>query len=152
MERTAEVGQVVVMAVILGGIGLLESFLLYLVLRQGVWVPLDISQSCLYRNLAVGQVLTLYAVRTPGPFWSLRATPPLVLATWTSILLSTLIATYGFRLLTPLGWPATAAIGFYMLLWFLALDVIKQWAYPVVFGTGGACGRLRRWNRLEQAV
>jgi len=147
----SRVGRIVAMAVILGGIGLLESFLLYLVLRQGLRVPLEISQSCLYLNLAVGQVLTLYAVRTPGPFWTLRATPPLVLATWTSILLSTLIATYGFRLLTPLGWPATAAIAFYTLLWFLALDVIKQWVHPVVFGSGGAGGKLRRWNRLEQA-
>ncbi len=68
----SRVGRIVVLAVILGGIGQLESFLLYRVRRQGLRVPLEISQTCLYLNLAVGEVHTLYAVRTSGPFWTLR--------------------------------------------------------------------------------
>ena len=146
----ARVGRIVAMAAILGAIGLMESFLLVVILRQGMRLPLEISQTCVYLNLAVGQVLTLYAVRTNGPFWSLRATAPLVIATWSAMLLSTLIATYSFGLLTPIGWHGTAVIGLYTLAWFVFLDLCKQWVDPIVFGKGGAGRKLMRWNQLRQ--
>ena len=146
----SRVGRIVTMAAILGAVGLTESFLLVVILRHWLRLPLDFSQTCVYLNLAVAQVLTLYAVRTNGPFWSLRATAPLILATWTAIGLSTLISTYGFGLLTPLGWQATARVSLYTLLWFLVLDLCKQAVYPIVFGQGGVGRKLYRLNQLQR--
>jgi H+-transporting ATPase len=141
----SRVGQIVAMAAILGSIGVLESFLLYFILRQGFQVPLEIMQTCLFLNIAVGQTLTLYAVRTGGPFWSLRTTLPLGIATWAAMILSTLIATFGVGLLTPLGWPTTGAIWFYTMIWFLIIDIVKQWIYPSLMG-----GRSQRLEKLAQ--
>jgi H+-transporting ATPase len=109
---------------ILGVAGVVSSFMLYLFLKeQGL--SDELIQSLLFLKLIVAGHSTLYLTRTDGWFWQNPWPSPLLLiATFGTEIIATLIAVYGV-FITPIGWENALYIWLYALVWFLINDVIK---------------------------
>jgi H+-transporting ATPase len=113
---------------VLGGSGVLASFLLFFLLQEH-GVPEDVIRTLLFLKLIVAGHSTLYITRTSGWFWQRPYPAPLLLAaTFGTEVLGTLIAVYGV-FVTPVGWEGALWIWAYALVWFLINDVIKQGTY-----------------------
>ena len=93
-----------VIATVLGVIGVAASFLLFALANQVFGLSHDLIRTLIYLKLSVAGQLTIFLTRTRGPFWTRPAPAPLLLgAVATAQLIATLIAVYGV-LMTPLGW------------------------------------------------
>jgi H+-transporting ATPase len=71
-------------------------------------------------------MMTLYSVRTKGAFWSVPPAKPLALATGKSVIISTLLAIFGFfGLIKPigLGWALFNSV--YCFICVLIIDWFK---------------------------
>jgi H+-transporting ATPase len=113
---------------VLGGSGVLASFLLFFLLREH-GVPEDVIRTLLFLKLIVAGHSTLYITRTSGWFWQRPYPAPLLLgATFGTEVLGTLIAVYGI-FVTPVGWENALWIWAYAVAWFLVNDLIKQGTY-----------------------
>jgi len=113
---------------VLGGSGVMASFLLFFLLKQ-YGFPEDMIRTLLFLKLIVAGHSTLYITRTSGWFWQKPYPAPLLLgATFGTEILGTLIAVYGV-FVTPVGWQYALWMWAYALGWFLLNDVIKLGVY-----------------------
>ena len=78
----------------------------------------------IYLNLSVGGILTLYAARTRGPFWSVAPAKTLLIVTFGAQAIATLLSVYGL-LMAPIGWANAGFIWGYSLVLFLLQDRVK---------------------------
>ncbi len=108
----------------LGGYAILRSIGIYAVAVYLLNLDMEYVRTMIYLNLSVGGILTLYAARTRGPFWSVRPAKALLLITWGAQLAATFIAVYGF-LMAPIGWRNAGITWLYSLVLFLLQDRIK---------------------------
>ena len=78
-----------------------------------------IVQSLMFLTLLVAGHLTIYITRSVGTFWQ-RPWPNwrLVVACESTQVLATLVAVYGWGIMTPLGWKYAIAVWVYALVWF----------------------------------
>jgi H+-transporting ATPase len=115
----------------LGISGVLASFLLFfLLVEAGVSEP--VIQSMLFLKLIVAGHSTLYITRTDGWFWQRPwPAPLLLLTTFGTEILGTLIAVYGF-MITPVGWKYALWMWVYAIAWFMINDVVKVLAYRLL--------------------
>jgi H+-transporting ATPase len=75
-------------------------------------------------------MMTLYSVRTKGPFWSMPPAKSLAIATGTSVAISTLLATFGFfGLIQPIGFGWALFNWVYCFIWLFVLDRAKLTVY-----------------------
>ncbi|MDQ2791774.1 MAG: hypothetical protein M3Y73_19510, partial [Actinomycetota bacterium] len=88
-------------------------------------------QTMMYLMLSVAGHLTIFLTRTRGPFWSIRPARILLLAVLGTQAVATLIAVYGL-FMTPLGWGWAAFVWGYAILWALASDRVKLFAYRIL--------------------
>jgi H+-transporting ATPase len=91
----------------------------------------------MYLLLSVAGHLTIFLTRTRGPFWSIRPARILLLAVLGTQTIATLIAVYGL-FMHPLGWKWAAFVWAYAIIWALASDRIKLFAYRILDPTGGS--------------
>jgi H+-transporting ATPase len=119
----------------LGISGVLASFLLFFLLREaGFSEPM--IQSMLFLKLIVAGHSTLYITRTEGWFWQRPWPSPLLfVATFSTEILGTLIAVYGF-MITPIGWKYALWMWVYAMVWFMVNDVVKMFAYRLLRARG----------------
>jgi H+-transporting ATPase len=119
----------------LGISGVLASFLLFFLLREaGFSEPM--IQSLLFLKLIVAGHSTLYITRTDGWFWQRPWPSPLLfVATFSTEIIGTLIAVYGF-MITPVGWKYALWMWFYAMVWFIVNDVVKMFAYRLLRARG----------------
>jgi H+-transporting ATPase len=118
-----------VIATVLGVIGVAASFLLFALASQVFGLSHDLIRTLIYLKLSVAGQLTIFLTRTRGPFWTRPAPARLLLgAVATAQLIATLIAVYGV-LMTPLGWGRAGLVWAYALAWFLINDRVKLAAY-----------------------
>jgi H+-transporting ATPase len=119
----------------LGISGVLASFLLFFLLREaGFSEPM--IQSMLFLKLIVAGHSTLYITRTEGWFWQRPWPSPLLfVATFSTEILGTLIAVYGF-MITPIGWKYALWMWVYAMVWFMVNDVVKIFAYRLLRARG----------------
>jgi H+-transporting ATPase len=112
----------------LGISGVLASFLLFfLLVEAGFSEP--VIQSMLFLKLIVAGHSTLYITRTDGWFWQRPWPAPLLfLTTFSTEILGTLIAVYGF-MITPVGWKYALWMWVYAIAWFMINDVVKVLTY-----------------------
>ena len=110
----------------LGMAGVLSSFLLFWYAIRVLDLPLEFVQSLFFAKLVVAGHGTIYNTRTddwffkrPYPSWTL------FIATFSSRVLGTLIAVYGFGLIEPIGWEWVLMMWAYAMVWFLFNDVVK---------------------------
>ncbi|MGE3806285.1 MAG: plasma-membrane proton-efflux P-type ATPase [Gemmataceae bacterium] len=117
-------------ASVLGGIGVVESFLLFYLGERVFTLDRDTIQSLMYLKLSVAGHLTIFVTRTRGPFWSIRPAGLLLAAVGGTQLVATLIAVYGI-FMAPLGWFWALVVWGYALTWFLIEDGAKLLAYRI---------------------
>ncbi len=118
---------------ILGVSGVLASFLLFFLLKEAGFAE-DIIRTMLFLKLIVAGHSTLYITRTGGWFWQRPYPAPLLLvATFGTEILGTLIAVYGL-LVAPIGWEYALWMWAYALAWFLFNDIVKWGTYRMLRG------------------
>ncbi len=117
-------GFVMGLAGVLGGYAILRSLGIYLISVYVLHLDMEYARTMIYLNLSVGGILTLYAARTRGPFWSVAPAKALLLVTWGAQVVATFIAVYGF-LMAPIGWRDAGITWGYSFVLFLLQDQIK---------------------------
>ena len=118
--------EMLVLASWLGLAGVLSSFLLFWYTISVLDLPLAFVQSAFFAKLVIAGHGTIYHTRTddwffkrPFPSWAL------FIATFSSRVVGTVIAVYGFGLMEPIGWEWAAAMWAYALIWFVFNDAVK---------------------------
>lgn len=119
--------EVLVMSSWLGIAGVVSSFTLFAVLMMYLKMPLDFVQSAFFAKLVIAGHGTIYNTRIddwffkrPYPSWTL------FIATFSSRIIGTIIAVYGFGLMTPIGWEWALGMWAYALSWFIFNDAVKM--------------------------
>ncbi len=119
------------MATFLGVIGVISSFgLLYIGLRE-LSLSRDMLQSFIFLKLSVAGHMTVFVARTRGPFWSIKPSPAILLATTLTQAAATLIVVYGL-FVAPIGWNLALIVWGYAFAAFLVTDVIKVRLYRLL--------------------
>ena len=122
--------RVIVVSTVMGLTGVMGSFLmLYLAIS---WLHLSIPQiqTYIFLKMAVAGHLTLFVARNKGFF--LKKPYPAPIMIWSGIvtkLLGTLLAAYGFGLITPIRWTDIALIWGYSITWAFLTDWAKVSVY-----------------------
>ncbi len=117
-------------ATVLGVIGPAAAFGLFYLGERVSHLDRAHIQTPMYLMLSVAGHLTIFLMRTRGPFWSIRPAPILWAAVLGTQAVATLIAVYGL-FMTPLGWGWAGFVWGYALIWALLSDRVKLLAYRV---------------------
>jgi H+-transporting ATPase len=119
--------EVLVLSTWLGIAGVFSSFFLFWFTMTYMQLSHDFVQSLFFAKLVVAGHGTIYNTRIddwfwkrPGPSWTLFN------ASFLSGILGTVIAVYGFGLMSPIGWQWAGIIWLYAFVWFLFNDVVKM--------------------------
>jgi len=118
-------------ATVLGLIGVVAAFGLFYLGERVFYLDRAHIQTLMYLKLSVAGQLTIFLTRTRGPFWSIRPAPILLVATGGAQTVATLLAVYGFHIMTPLGWGWAGFVWGYALAWALVNDRVKLLAYRI---------------------
>ena len=115
----------------LGLAGVVSSFLLFFILEE-LNFSTEMIQSLMFAKLVVAGHGTIYNTRIDDWFWK-RPYPSWILfaATFSTRVLGTLIAVYGF-LITPIGWEYALYMWVYAMAWFVFNDWIKMITYRIL--------------------
>ena len=119
--------EVLVMSGWLGLAGVFSSFLLFWIVMEYLKLPLDLVQSLFFTKMVIAGHGTIFNTRIDDWFFK-RPYPSRVLlhsAFW-SAAIGTVIAVYGFGLMTPIGWAWAAGLWAYAFAWFLFNDAVKM--------------------------
>ncbi len=116
-----------VMAFWLGIAGVLSSFTLYFLLETYWKLPQDLIQSIIFTKLVVAGHGTIFNTRVKDWFYKKPwPSAALYLASNVTAIVGTIIAVYGFDLITPVGWGWALFIWGYAFVWFLFNDAVKM--------------------------
>jgi H+-transporting ATPase len=119
----------------LGIMGVIESFLLFFLLKEGGFSE-PMIQSMLFLKLIVAGHSTLYVTRIEGWFWQRPFPAPILFgATFGTEILGTLIAVYGI-FITPIGWEYAFWMWGYALAWFVVENGVKVMIYRLLRSQG----------------
>ena len=122
--------RVIAVATVMGLTGVAGSFLmLYLAVD---WLHLTVAQvqTYIFLKMAVAGHLTLFVSRSKGFF--LKKPYPAPVMVWSAVgtkLLGTLLAAYGFGLITPITWPEIGLVWGYSVAWAFLTDGAKVMVY-----------------------
>ncbi len=119
--------EVLVMAGWLGFAGVISSFALFWLVMIYWKLPIDFVQSVFFAKLVVAGHGTIYNTRIDDWFFK-RPWPSWILfvSTFASRVVGTIIAVYGFGLMTPIGWTWALGMWAYALTWFVFNDMVKM--------------------------
>jgi H+-transporting ATPase len=121
--------QVLTVATVLGIIGVLETFLLLVIVHVRLGMDMGMVQTVLFLKLSVAGHLTLFVARTKHALWSRPFPAPLLLAAiFGTQVVAALIAGFGI-LVTLIPWSYVGAIWLYCLVWVLIEDRAKLALY-----------------------
>jgi len=118
--------RVITVATSMGIVGVVGSFLMLLLAKN--WLHLDVAQiqTYVFLKMAVAGHLVLFVARTEGHFWKRPFPAPVLI--WSAIVtkvVGTLLAAYGFGLITPITWPEIALIWSYSIISACITDLVK---------------------------
>ena len=122
--------QVITVATAMGVVGIIGSFGMLLLAMD--WLQLDTPQvqTYVFLKMAVAGHLVLFVARSKGHFWE-RPWPAPVMV-WSAVvtkLAATLMAAYGFGLITPISWPEIALVWGYSVASAFVTDLVKVHVY-----------------------
>ncbi len=122
--------QVITVATAMGIVGVVGSFGMLLLAMD--WLHLDIPQiqTYVFLKMAVAGHLVLFVARSKEHFWKRPWPAPIML--WSAAitkLAATILAAYGFDLITPITWPEIALIWGYSIFSALVTDIVKVQVY-----------------------
>jgi len=118
--------QVITVATIMGIVGVVGSFGMLLLAMD--WLHLDVPQvqTYVFLKMAVAGHLVLFVARTKGHFWKHPWPAPVMV--WSAVITkaaATLLAAYGFGLITPISWPEIVLIWAYSIASAFVTDLVK---------------------------
>ncbi|MFW9998078.1 MAG: plasma-membrane proton-efflux P-type ATPase [Candidatus Odinarchaeota archaeon] len=119
------------MATFLGAVGVVFSFMLFFIGENVLLLNRDVIQSLIFLKLSVAGHLTLFAVRTRGPFWSIKPSKVLLGASITTQLIATIVTVFGL-FVTPIGLGLAVFVWVYALAAFIITDFLKRFMYKVL--------------------
>jgi H+-transporting ATPase len=122
---------VIGMATILGLVGPVAAFGLFLLGDRVFNLDHAHLQTLMYLMLSVGGSMTIFLTRTRGPFWSIRPKRILLLAVLGAEAIATLLASSGV-LMTALNVKWVAFVWAYAIAWFLVTDRVKLLGYRLL--------------------
>jgi H+-transporting ATPase len=122
---------VIGMATVLGVVGPIAAFGLFLIGDEVFHLGHPQLQTLMYLMLSVAGSMTIYLTRTRGPFWSIRPARILVLAVTGAELIATGLALSGI-LVPRLSWNWVLLVWGYAIVWFLISDRVKLAAYKIL--------------------
>ena len=125
----------------LGIAGLFSSFMIFYIMiiyKANLWflpeLPswvhdnhfIDFVQSVFFAKMVIAGHGTIYNTRIDNWFFK-KPYPSLILfiATFSTRVIGTIIAVYGFGLITPIGWSWAVFVWIYALIWFIFNDFVK---------------------------
>lgn len=114
---------------VLGVTGVIAAFGLFYLGERVLHIDRAHIQTMMYLKLSVAGHLTIFLTRTRGPFWSIRPARILLGAVLGTQVLATVIAIFGFGLVTPLAWYWALLVWGWALVWFLVNDRAKLLTY-----------------------
>jgi H+-transporting ATPase len=122
--------QVITVATAMGIVGVIGSFGMLLIAMD--WLKLDVTkiQTYVFLKMAVAGHLVLFAARAKEHMWKRPWPAPIMV--WSAVITkvaATILAAYGFGLITPIGWPEIALIWGYSILSALVTDFVKVAVY-----------------------
>ena len=123
-------GQVITVATSMGIVGVVGSFGMLLIAMD--WLKLDVAhiQTYVFLKMAVAGHLVLFVARTKGYFWKRPWPAPIMV--WSAVitkLAATVLAAYGFGLITPISWPEITLIWGYSIGSAFVTDLVKVQVY-----------------------
>ncbi|MGH1393487.1 MAG: hypothetical protein ACRAVC_05550 [Trichormus sp.] len=86
-------------------------------------------QTLVYLKLSVAGHLTIFVTRTRKLFWTEKPANILLLAIFGTQIIASLVAIFGFGLMSPIGWGLAAMVWGYSLGLLLILDWVKHLGY-----------------------
>ncbi len=122
--------RVIVVATSMGIVGVIGSFGMLLLAMD--WLHLDISQiqTYVFLKMAVAGHLVLFVARSRDHFWKRPFPAPIMV--WSAIITkgaATILAAYGFGLITPIGWTDIGIIWAYSIGSAVVTDIVKVEVY-----------------------
>lgn len=137
----------------LGLFAIARSIGIYYISRDWLTLSPDSIKTMIYLNLSVGGILTIYAARTRGPFWSVKPAKTLLFITLGAQIIATLLAVYGI-LMAPIGWQYAGTVWGYCLVLFIFQDFVKLGARRIFSdeesGYFGQHSKEDRFHPIEQ--
>jgi len=132
---------------VMGLTGVAGSFLMLYVGLDLLHLTIPELQTYIFLKMAVSGHLTLFVARSKNFFWKKPHPSPLMV--WSAVvtkIVGTLLAGYGFGLISPIGWRSIALIWVYAFVWAFVTDWVKTLVYRH-FDLGS-----RRHERFLQTV
>ncbi len=121
--------RVLTVSTVLGGLGVVETFLLLVVAESYFGIHGGALQSVVFLKLAVAGHMTLFVARTKKAFFSKPYPAPILLAAIIGTkVLAVLIVVYGW-LVTPIPWLWVGVIFVYCIAWLFIEDLAKLIVY-----------------------
>jgi H+-transporting ATPase len=121
--------RVLTVASVLGIYGVLESFVLFWLVRDYLALSPPLVQSLVFLKLLVSGHMTIYLTRNRGPVWE-RPWPSwkLVVPAEATQVVGTLVVVYGF-FMTATGWKLALLVWAYTLVSFMIASAVKIGTY-----------------------
>jgi len=122
--------RVVIVATAIGLTGVVGSALMLYVGLRVLHMDIAQIQTYIFLKMSVSGHLTLFVARARGSMFA-RPFPSWLLigSALSTKLLATLLAAYGFALITPISWLAIAVVWGYAIVWAIVTDAIKVRVY-----------------------
>ncbi len=120
--------RVITVATAMGAVGVAGSFGMLLLARDWLHLSVPQIQTYVFLKMAVAGHLVLFVARTRGHFWEKPYPAPAMV--WSAVVtkaLATLVAAYGFGLVTPISWPDIGLIWGYSAVSAVVTDAVKVW-------------------------
>ena len=122
--------QVITVATAMGIVGVIGSFGMLLLAMD--WLKLDVAhiQTYVFLKMAVAGHLVLFVARSKDYFWKRPWPAPIMV--WSAVITkiaATILAAYGFGLITPISWPEIGLIWGYSIVSALVTDFVKVQVY-----------------------
>jgi H+-transporting ATPase len=122
--------RVIAVATVMGLTGVAGSFLMLFLAVDWLHLTIPQIQTYIFLKMAVAGHLTLFVSRSKGFF--LKKPYPAPVMIWSAVatkLAGTLLAAYGFGLITPITWSEIALVWGYSIVWAFFTDLAKVRVY-----------------------
>jgi H+-transporting ATPase len=122
--------RIIAVSSVMGLTGVAGSFLMLYIALNVLHLSIPQVQTYIFLKMAVSGHLTLFVARSKGFF--LRKPYPAPVMVWSALatkVIGTLLAAYGFGLLTPIRWSEIALIWGYSVIWAFVTDWAKTLVY-----------------------
>ena len=122
--------RIILVASLMGLTGVVGSFLMLYIALNPLHLTIPQVQTYIFLKMAVSGHLTLFVARSKGFF--LKRPHPAPVMIWSALVtkfIGTILAVYGFGLITPITWWEAALIWGYAIVWAFLTDWVKTLVY-----------------------